>query len=71
MKSLSHSIRRPTIEAEGEPDRSYLNHEALIALTADGDRERLSAMMRAHILRTKDNYLNAFEKMSSGKGDAV
>lgn len=42
----------------------------MIALTAGGDRERLSAMLRAHILRTKDNYLNPFEKMSSGKGDA-
>ncbi|MEO9338450.1 GntR family transcriptional regulator [Mesorhizobium sp. SB112] len=57
------------ITAEGEPDRSYLDHKAMIALLASGERGRLSATLRAHILRTKDNYLNVFEKMSAAKGD--
>jgi DNA-binding GntR family transcriptional regulator len=57
------------ISAEGEPDRSYLDHQAMIALLADGARADLSAMLKAHILRTKDNYLNAFEKMAAAKGD--
>lgn len=56
--------------AEGEPDRSYRDHQAMISLLVAGEREALSAMLEAHILRTKDNYLNAFEKISMTKGDA-
>jgi DNA-binding GntR family transcriptional regulator len=57
------------IAAEGEPDRSYHDHQRMIALTANGQRDDLSALLGAHILRTKDNYLNAFEKMSVERGN--
>jgi DNA-binding GntR family transcriptional regulator len=51
------------IRAEGEPDRSYGDHSAMIALVAAGKREEIATMLATHILRTKDNYLNAFQQL--------
>lgn len=51
------------IKAEGEPDRSFRDHETMIRLIGAGDTARLSRLLIAHILRTKANYLNAFQAM--------
>ncbi|GAA5541879.1 MULTISPECIES: GntR family transcriptional regulator [Brucella] len=53
------------IRAEGEPDRSYKDHAHMISLFAENKRDQLSTILAAHILRTKDNYLDAFQKLSA------
>ncbi len=57
------------IRAEGEPDRSFQDHREMIALLAGGQRDKLADMLKAHILRTKDNYVNAFEKLPIASSD--
>ncbi|MBB3609542.1 GntR family transcriptional regulator [Rhizobium sp. BK602] len=52
------------IRAEGEPERSYRDHADMIMLLANGERASLLVILAAHILRTKDNYLNAFRQLS-------
>lgn len=56
------------IRAEGEPDRSFRDHRDMIALFAENRRDELVAMLTAHILRTKDNYLDAFQKLEATNG---
>ncbi|MFT3999845.1 MAG: GntR family transcriptional regulator [Rhizobium sp.] len=58
------------IRAEGEPDRSYRDHRDMISLLAESRRGELAEMLTAHILRTKDNYLDAFQKLSTTTGSA-
>ncbi|MGO4711050.1 GntR family transcriptional regulator [Bradyrhizobium sp. 2TAF24] len=54
------------IKAEGEPERSFRDHQTMIRLIGAKDTARLSRLLVAHILRTKANYLNAFRTMPPG-----
>ena len=56
------------IRAEGEPDRSFRDHADMISFLAENRRGELAEMLTAHILRTKDNYLDAFQKLSTNTG---
>lgn len=49
--------------SKGEPDRSFAEHEAMVALCAERDADGIQNILRAHIMRTQENYLNA---MNSG-----
>jgi len=57
------------IRAEGEPDRSFKDHATMIELLADEKRDELASMLKAHILRTKDNYINAFVQFAADRGN--
>ncbi|SFT56153.1 GntR family transcriptional regulator [Mesorhizobium sp. YR577] len=57
------------IRAEGEPDRSFKDHATMIELLADDKRDELATMLQAHILRTKDNYINAFVRFAADRGN--
>lgn len=57
------------IGAEGEPARSFADHATIIEL-ADADKpEELREILEAHIMRTKTNYLNAFNRLPRQPGD--
>jgi DNA-binding GntR family transcriptional regulator len=49
------------ISTEGEPERSFQDHGEMIDLLARDSRSALAKMLKAHVLRTKDNYISAFE----------
>ncbi|KAB2658282.1 GntR family transcriptional regulator [Brucella tritici] len=58
------------IGAEGEPARSFADHAAIIEL-ADADKPKeLREILEAHIMRTKTNYLNAFNRLPRQPGDS-
>ncbi|MEJ5022514.1 GntR family transcriptional regulator [Ochrobactrum vermis] len=58
------------IGAEGEPARSFADHAAIIEL-ADADKpDELRDILEAHIMRTKTNYLNAFNRLPRQPGDS-
>ena len=58
------------IGAEGEPARSFADHATIIEL-ADADKpEELREILEAHIMRTKTNYLNAFNRLPRQPGDS-
>ncbi|MBC2886386.1 GntR family transcriptional regulator [Ochrobactrum sp. CM-21-5] len=58
------------IGAKGEPERSFADHEAIIKLARDDKPDALRKILAAHILRTKANYLNAFERLPKQSGDS-
>lgn len=59
----THLVRH----AEGEPDRSWGDHQRIVALLAEGQAARLPALLEAHILRTRANYLNAIATRAEGR----
>ncbi|SCB29605.1 GntR family transcriptional regulator [Rhizobium hainanense] len=58
------------MKAEGEPDRSYGDHRHMIVLFSEGRRDELITVLIAHILRTKDNYLDAFQRLPANNGSS-
>ncbi|MEI4472435.1 GntR family transcriptional regulator [Frigidibacter sp. MR17.24] len=61
----THLVRH----AEGEPARSFADHRRIAAMTASGAMAELPALLEHHILRTRENYLNAMARRASGWGD--
>ncbi len=49
------------LHARNEPERSYGDHRRMIELIRKGDTARLKQVLRAHIRRTQDNYMQAFQ----------
>ncbi|ACL56453.1 GntR family transcriptional regulator [Methylobacterium nodulans] len=45
--------------AVNEPERSYADHERIIALISANEPEQLADLLEQHILRTRENYLSA------------
>ncbi|MFT4470535.1 GntR family transcriptional regulator [Arthrobacter sulfonylureivorans] len=45
--------------SEHEPSRSFREHQMIRDIFVDGDGEQLKELLRAHILRTRENYTNA------------
>lgn len=58
------------MSAEGEPNRSYQDHKMIIRLVQGREEESLSRLLTEHVLRTKANYLTAFEKLSPLTADS-
>ncbi|MBB4094506.1 GntR family transcriptional regulator [Ochrobactrum pecoris] len=58
------------IGAEGEPARSFADHAAIIELADAEKPEELRDILEAHIMRTKTNYLNAFNRLPRQPGDS-
>ncbi|MHC5232715.1 GntR family transcriptional regulator [Brucella sp. LJL56] len=58
------------IGAEGEPARSFADHAAIIGLADAEKPEELRDILEAHIMRTKTNYLNAFNRLPRQPGDS-
>lgn len=54
----------------GEPKRSFDEHQAIAALCEKGDIDGIQRILQAHIMRTKENYLNAMQSGALG-GQAV
>lgn len=48
------------LNAKNEPHRSMQDHELMIELVRSGNIARLKSVLKAHILRTTDNFLQAF-----------
>lgn len=49
------------LNARNEPKRSMKDHELMITLVRGGNHARLKSVLRAHVLRTTDNFLQAFQ----------
>ncbi len=50
--------------ARNEPKRSMQDHELMIRLVRDGNLPRLRTVLRAHVMRTTDNFMQAFQANS-------
>ncbi|MEN5278391.1 GntR family transcriptional regulator [Brucella sp. TWI432] len=57
------------IGAKGEPDRSFGDHGLMIDLVKDNELTTLTTVLSDHILRTKSNYLNAFDQLPKQPSD--
>lgn len=57
------------IGAKGEPDRSFGDHGMIIDLVKKNDLNSLTTVLSDHILRTKSNYLEAFDQLPKQTSD--
>lgn len=58
------------IGAKGEPERSFSDHETIIELVKQNDLDSLINVLTNHILRTKNNYLEAFDQLPKQMSDS-
>ncbi len=49
------------LNAKNEPKRSMKDHELMIRLVREQNISRLKTVLRAHVLRTTDNFMQAFQ----------
>lgn len=52
------------LNARNEPKRSMKDHELMIGLVREGNISRLKSVLRAHVMRTTDNFMQAFQANS-------
>lgn len=52
------------LNARNEPKRSMQDHELMIKLVRDGKLSRLKTVLHAHVMRTTDNFIQAFQSNS-------